>query len=135
LSLRVTLHTSFQSQDEIDSREPDFKQLMESGPKWIQDESDLQQQSLKEQLDNLETGWNDVHILWANRKKMLIQALNHQVKKTANKQTLKTNVEGFFLFAIFADDTCNYKPSVSLFKGVQSWYFELFWPRTKLPFN
>lgn len=54
---------------------------MESGPKWIQDESDLQQQSLKEQLDNLETGWNDVHILWENRKKMLIQALNHQVKK------------------------------------------------------
>lgn len=52
---------------------------MESGPKWIQDESDLQQQSLKEQLDNLETGWNDVHILWENRKKMLIQALNHQV--------------------------------------------------------
>lgn len=52
---------------------------MLSGPKWIQDESDLQQQSLKEQLDNLETGWSDVHILWDNRKKMLIQALNHQV--------------------------------------------------------
>ena len=65
--------------EEIDSREPDFRQLMASGPKWIQDECDLQQQSLKEQLDNLETGWNDVHILWENRKKMLIQALNHQV--------------------------------------------------------
>lgn len=63
---------------------------MESGPKWIQDESDLQQQSLKEQLDNLETGWNDVHILWENRKKMLIQALNHQVKKTANKHWKQT---------------------------------------------
>ena len=81
MCLCVTLFPSFQSQDEIDSREPDFKQLMESGPKWIQDESDLQQQSLKEQLDNLETGWNDVHILWENRKKMLIQALNHQVKE------------------------------------------------------
>ena len=52
---------------------------MEDGPKWIQDESDLQQQSLKEQLDNLETGWNDLHILWENRKKLLIQALNNQV--------------------------------------------------------
>lgn len=79
---------------------------MESGPKWIQDESDLQQQSLKEQLDNLETGWNDVHILWENRKKMLIQALNHQVKKTANKKTLKTdestNEKAFFLFAVLS---------------------------------
>ncbi|KAJ7388705.1 hypothetical protein OS493_036144 [Desmophyllum pertusum] len=72
--------------DEIDSREPDFKQLMLSGPKWIQDESDLQQQSLKEQLDNLETGWNDVHILWENRKKMLIQALNHQLFIRDSKQ-------------------------------------------------
>lgn len=72
--------------DEIDSREPDFKQLMLSGPKWIQDESDLQQQSLKEQLDNLETGWNDVHILWDNRKKMLIQALNHQLFIRDSKQ-------------------------------------------------
>lgn len=58
---------------------------MLSGPKWIQDESDLQQQSLKEQLDNLETGWNDVHILWENRKKMLIQALNHQVNEQRKK--------------------------------------------------
>ncbi|XP_015776593.1 PREDICTED: spectrin beta chain, non-erythrocytic 1-like, partial [Acropora digitifera] len=72
--------------DEIDSREPDFKQLMLSGPKWVQDESDLQQQSLKEQLDNLETGWNDVHILWDNRKKMLIQALNHQLFIRDSKQ-------------------------------------------------
>lgn len=72
--------------DEIDSREPDFKQLMLSGPKWVQDESDLQQQSLKEQLDNLETGWNDVHILWENRKKMLIQSLNHQLFIRDSKQ-------------------------------------------------
>ncbi|KAM7448230.1 hypothetical protein ABFA07_003643 [Porites harrisoni] len=72
--------------EEIDSREPDFRQLMASGPKWIQDESDLQQQSLKEQLDNLETGWNDVHILWENRKKMLIQALNHQLFIRDSKQ-------------------------------------------------
>ncbi|XP_015748733.1 PREDICTED: spectrin beta chain, non-erythrocytic 1-like [Acropora digitifera] len=76
----------FQMWDEIDSREPDFKQLMLSGPKWVQDESDLQQQSLKEQLDNLETGWNDVHILWDNRKKMLIQALNHQLFIRDSKQ-------------------------------------------------
>lgn len=66
---------------------------MESGPKWIQDESDLQQQSLKEQLDNLETGWNDVHILWENRKKMLIQALNHQVKKTTSKNLEDRHVD------------------------------------------
>ena len=52
---------------------------MESGPKWIQDESDLQQQSLKEQLDNLETGWNDLHVLWEKRKRLLIEALNYQV--------------------------------------------------------
>ena len=93
-------------QDEIDSREPDFKQLMLSGPKWIQDESDLQQQSLKEQLDNLETGWNDVHILWENRKKLLIQALNHQVRTPSIQRLINlvfVIVTASFRFSYFTD--------------------------------
>jgi hypothetical protein len=52
---------------------------MEDGPKWVQDETDLQQQSLKEQLDMLESGWKDLLVLWEKRKRQLIEALNHQV--------------------------------------------------------
>ncbi|XP_032239849.2 spectrin beta chain isoform X2 [Nematostella vectensis] len=65
--------------DEIDTHEPDFQKLIEDGPKWAQDESDLQQQSLKEQLDQLQSGWKDLLVLWENRKRLLIQALNHQL--------------------------------------------------------
>ena len=52
---------------------------MEEGPKWVQDESELHQQSLKEQLEQLESGWKDLLVLWEKRKRQLIQALNHQV--------------------------------------------------------
>lgn len=45
----------------------------------MQDESDLQQQSLKEQLDSIENGWKDLHELSDARQKQLLQSLNYQV--------------------------------------------------------
>ena len=52
---------------------------MNEGPKWVQDESDLQQQSLKEQLDSIETGWKELHELSDGREEQLLQSLNYQV--------------------------------------------------------
>ena len=68
-------------QHEIENHEDDFKRLIEDGPKWVQDESDLQQKSLKEQLEALEKGWKDLSDLWDKRQKLLIMSLNHQVSK------------------------------------------------------
>jgi hypothetical protein len=67
-------------QNEIDAREPTYENLVNEGPKWVQDESDLQQQSLKEQLDSIESGWKDLHELSDARQKQLLQSLNYQVR-------------------------------------------------------
>ena len=66
-------------QNEIDAREPTYENLVNEGPKWVQDESDLQQQSLKEQLDSIESGWKDLHELSEARRTQLLQSLNYQV--------------------------------------------------------
>ena len=63
----------------MDQHEDDFLRLCEDGPKFIQDESDLQQQSLKQQFDETITGWGDLDILWQRRKKLLEQSMNYQV--------------------------------------------------------
>lgn len=67
-------------QNEIDAREPTYENLVNEGPKWVQDESDLQQQSLKEQLDSIERGWKDLHELSNTRQNQLLQSLNYQVE-------------------------------------------------------
>lgn len=67
------------SQNDIEAHEPTYDNLLNEGPKWVQDESDLQQQSLKEQLDSIEAGWKELHELSDNRQKQLLQSLNYQV--------------------------------------------------------
>ena len=67
-------------QNEIDAREPTYENLVNEGPKWVQDESDLQQQSLKEQLDSIDSEWKDLHELSDARQKQLLQSLNYQVQ-------------------------------------------------------
>ncbi|XP_028393281.1 spectrin beta chain, non-erythrocytic 1-like isoform X3 [Dendronephthya gigantea] len=72
--------------NEIDAREPTYENLVNEGPKWVQDESDLQQQSLKEQLDNIESGWKELHELSNTRQNQLIQSLNYQLFTRDAKQ-------------------------------------------------
>lgn len=83
-------------QNEIDTREPTFENLVNEGPKWVQDESDLQQQSLKEQLDSIESGWKDLHELSDARQKQLLQSLNYQVCVECNGVFAHTNFSSIF---------------------------------------
>lgn len=83
-------------QNEIDTREPTFENLVNEGPKWVQDESDLQQQSLKEQLDSIESGWKDVHELSDARQKQLLQSLNYQVCIECNGVFTHTSFSSIF---------------------------------------
>ena len=54
---------------------------MDEGPKYIRDDqNDLQTQSLRQQMDDVKTGWQDLQVLWANRKTLVDQSMNHQVK-------------------------------------------------------
>ncbi len=63
----------------IDQHEDDFRNLCEDGPKFVQDESDLQQQALKQQLDDIISGWTELDALWQKRKNLLEQSMNYQV--------------------------------------------------------
>ena len=60
---------------------------MEEGPKYIhEDQNDLQTQSLRQQMDEVQNGWQQLQVLWDTRKALLEQSMNHQVNV---KTTLK----------------------------------------------
>ena len=63
----------------IDQHSDDFSKLCEDGPKFIQDESDLQQQSLRQQLDDIIAGWRELDVLWMRRRNLLEESMNYQV--------------------------------------------------------
>ena len=54
---------------------------MDEGPKYIkEDQNDLQTQALRQQMEDVKTGWHDLQILWTNRKDLVDQSMNYQVK-------------------------------------------------------
>ena len=53
---------------------------MEDRPKYIhEDQNDLQTQSLRQQMEDVRNGWNNLQILWDTRKVLLEQCMNLQV--------------------------------------------------------
>eukprot|EP00795_Rhopilema_esculentum_P013447 gene13447-4319_t len=73
------LDAHFEVKGIIDQHQDDFDRLCEDGPKFSQDESDLQQQALKQQLDDIIAGWRELDLLWVRRKNLLEQSMNYQI--------------------------------------------------------
>ena len=64
----------------IDQHGDDFTALMEEGPKYIsEDQNDLQTQSLRQQMDDVKSGWAELQSLWEKRTHLLKQSMNHQL--------------------------------------------------------
>eukprot|EP00794_Sanderia_malayensis_P017794 gene17794-19571_t len=63
----------------IEQHEVDFQKLCEDGPKFVQDESDLQQQALKQQFDDTIAGWAELNELCLKRKHLLEESMNYQI--------------------------------------------------------
>ena len=54
---------------------------MEAGPQYIhEDQNDLQTQALRQQMDDVQSGWQQLQVLWDTRKALLEQSMNHQVE-------------------------------------------------------
>lgn len=64
----------------IQQHDDDYNSLMEEGPNYIRaDQNDLQTQSLRQQMEDVRSGWQELHALWDTRKGLLEQSMNYQV--------------------------------------------------------
>lgn len=64
----------------IQQHSDDYTSLMEEGPKYIRaDQNDLQTQSLRQQMEDVRLGWQELQVLWDTRKALLEQSMNYQV--------------------------------------------------------
>ena len=64
----------------VEQHSDDYEKVMEDGPKYVRDDSnDLQTQSLRQQMQDVKDGWQQLHVLWESRKEQLEQSMNFQV--------------------------------------------------------
>ena len=78
-----------QIREEIDSYTNDYSSMMDYGEKVTADPStfdDPQYMFLRERLNALKGGWEEVHQMWENRQQLLSQSLNLQMFNRDAKQ-------------------------------------------------
>lgn len=81
------LDAHFELQTVIEDHLDDYNLLMDEGPKYIrQDQNDLQTQSLRQQMEDVKNGWQELYVLWNNRKVLLEQSMNYQLFLRDSKQ-------------------------------------------------
>ncbi|XP_013410395.1 spectrin beta chain-like [Lingula anatina] len=69
-----------QIKEEIDRYAPDYAQMKEYGAKVCEGQTDDPQYLfLRERLNALDDGWEELHQMWENRQNLLSQSLNLQV--------------------------------------------------------
>jgi spectrin beta len=74
------LDAHFEVRTIIDQHADEYTTLLEEGPKFIKEEqNDLQTQSLRDQMEEMQQGWIQLQSLWDNRKAVLEQSMNHQL--------------------------------------------------------
>jgi spectrin beta len=68
--------------EEIDNYTDDYQKMMEYGEKLTTEagDGDTQYMFLRERLNALKMGWEELHQMWANRQNLLSNSLNFQVK-------------------------------------------------------
>ena len=67
--------------EEIDNYTDDYQKMMEYGEKLTSEagDGDTQYMFLRERLNALKMGWEELHQMWANRQNLLSNSLNYQV--------------------------------------------------------
>uniref|UniRef100_UPI00398F8911 spectrin beta chain, non-erythrocytic 1-like isoform X2 n=1 Tax=Pristiophorus japonicus TaxID=55135 RepID=UPI00398F8911 len=72
--------------NEVNRYEEDYQKIRDTGKMIIQEETDPQFQILEQRLKGLDTGWNELHQMWENRKDLLSQSLGYQQFLRDSKQ-------------------------------------------------
>jgi spectrin beta len=82
------LDAHFEVRTIIDQHADEYTTLLEEGPKFVKEEqNDLQTQSLRDQMEEMQQGWIQLQTLWDNRKSVLEQSMNHQLFLRDAKQS------------------------------------------------
>ncbi|XP_061084857.1 spectrin beta chain, non-erythrocytic 1-like isoform X3 [Conger conger] len=71
---------------EIHNYEEDYQKMRDMGEMVTQGQTDAQYMFLRQRLQALDTGWNELHKMWENRQNLLSQSHAHQLFLRDTKQ-------------------------------------------------
>uniref|UniRef100_A0A6Q2XCD5 Spectrin beta chain n=1 Tax=Esox lucius TaxID=8010 RepID=A0A6Q2XCD5_ESOLU len=72
--------------NEIRNYEEDYQKMRDMGEMVTQGQTDAQYMFLRQRLQALDTGWNELHKMWENRQNLLSQSHAHQLFLRDTKQ-------------------------------------------------
>ncbi|KAI4903228.1 hypothetical protein NFI96_021851 [Prochilodus magdalenae] len=72
--------------NEIDNYEEDYQKMRDMGEMVTQGQTDAQYMFLRQRLQALDTGWNELHKMWENRQNLLSQSHAYQLFLRDTKQ-------------------------------------------------
>lgn len=72
----LTQHENIKN--EIDNYEEDYQKMRDMGEMVTQGQTDAQYMFLRQRLQALDTGWNELHKMWENRQNLLSQSHAYQ---------------------------------------------------------
>ncbi|XP_053568173.1 spectrin beta chain, non-erythrocytic 1 isoform X2 [Bombina bombina] len=80
----LTQHENIKN--EIDNYEEDYQKMTDMGEMVTQGQTDAQYMFLRQRLQALDTGWNELHKMWENRQNLLSQSHAYQIFLRDTKQ-------------------------------------------------
>ncbi|NWU54327.1 SPTB2 protein, partial [Dromas ardeola] len=80
----LTQHESIKN--EINNYEEDYQKMRDMGEMVTQGQTDAQYMFLRQRLQALDTGWNELHKMWENRQNLLSQSHAYQLFLRDTKQ-------------------------------------------------
>ncbi|KAM6221395.1 spectrin beta chain, non-erythrocytic 1 isoform 2-T2 [Rhynchocyon petersi] len=80
----LTQHENIKN--EIDNYEEDYQKMRDMGEMVTQGQTDAQYMFLRQRLQALDTGWNELHKMWENRQNLLSQSHAYQLFLRDTKQ-------------------------------------------------
>ncbi|KAF1394442.1 hypothetical protein PFLUV_G00000340 [Perca fluviatilis] len=72
--------------NEIQNYEEDYQRMRDMGEMVTQGQTDAQYMFLRQRLQALDTGWNELHKMWENRQNLLTQSTAYQLFLRDTKQ-------------------------------------------------
>lgn len=72
--------------NEIQNYEEDYQKMRDMGEMVTQGQTDAQYMFLRQRLQALDTGWNELHKMWENRQNLLSQSHTYQLFLRDTKQ-------------------------------------------------
>ncbi|XP_071971671.1 spectrin beta chain, erythrocytic-like [Engystomops pustulosus] len=88
-------HNHLALKDDMERREPDFNDIVDTGTRVTSGQTDPQYQQLEQRVKDLGVGWNDLQKMWNNREHFLSQCLEFQrfLKDVKQSEAILSNQE------------------------------------------